>query len=394
MKIEECRADFPITRDLVYLDSAATSLTPKPVVQAMVEYDLRYRANVGRGVHRLTTVATHRYRDARDAVRSFIGGENGTLAMTRNTTEAIGMVAAGLAWRKGDRVVTTLLEHHSNLLPWLRLREQGVEVEIVRPNADGHLDLADLEAAVRDETRLVAVTHASNVLGTVLPVREIAGICHDRGARLLVDAAQSVPHLPVDVAAIGCDYLCFSGHKMLGPTGTGGLWMREPDLEPLFVGGGAIESVTPDGYVLSPGEQRYEAGTPPIAGTIGLGRAVAYLRDIGMDTVRRHEEHLAARLIDGLAALDGVRVPGADAETEQIGVVSFTVERMHPHEVAQVLDEAAAVLVRSGDHCCMPLMRHLGLPHGTVRASTYIYTAREEIDMLIATVEEISRRVV
>ena len=394
MKIEDCRVDFPITRDLIYLDSAATSLTPKPVVQAMVDYDLRYRANVGRGVHRLAAVATHRYRDARDAVKSFIGGEGGTLAVTRNTTEAIGAVAAGITWQKGDRVVTTLLEHHSNLLPWLRLRKRGVAVDIVRPDAGGGLDLADLEAAVRDETRLVAVTHASNVLGTVLPVREIAGICRDRGARLLVDGAQSVPHIPIDVADIGCDYFCFSGHKMLGPTGTGGLWMREPDLEPLFVGGGSIGSATADGYTLAPGEERYEAGTPPVAGSIGLARAAAYLQEIGMDAVRRHEERLAARLIDGLAALDGVAVVGADAPGNRIGVVSFTVEGMHPHEVAQVLDEAAAVLVRSGHHCCQPLMEHLGLPAGTVRASTYIYTTKEEIDTLIATVEEISRRAV
>ena len=394
MRIEDCRADFPITRDLIYLDSAATSLTPKPVVQATVEYDLRYRANVGRGIHRLAVVATHRYRDAHDAIKSFIGGEGGTLAMTRNTTEAIGAVAAGIPWQKGDRVVTTLLEHHSNLLPWLRLRERGVAVDVVRPDAAGVLDLADLEAAIRDETRLVAVTHASNVLGTVLPVREIAGICRDRGARLLVDGAQSVPHIPIDVADIGCDYFCFSGHKMLGPTGTGGLWLREPDLEPLFVGGGSIESATADGYTLAPGEERYEAGTPPVAGTIGLARAAAYLQKIGMDAVRRHEERLTARLIDGLAALDGVTVAGLDAGSDRIGVVSFTVEGMHPHEVAQVLDEAAAVLVRSGHHCCQPLMEHLGLPEGTVRASTYIYTTKEEIDTLIATVEEISRRAI
>ncbi|PKL62858.1 MAG: cysteine desulfurase [Methanomicrobiales archaeon HGW-Methanomicrobiales-2] len=394
MKIEDCRADFPITRDLIYLDSAATSLTPTPVVEAMVEYDLRYRANVGRGVHRLAAVATHRYRDARDAIKSFVGGDGGTLAVTRNTTEAIGMVAAGLAWQKGDRVVTTLLEHHSNLLPWLRLRERGVAVDIVRPDAGGSLDLADLEAAIRDDTRLVAVTHASNVLGTVLPVHEIAGICRDRGARLLVDGAQSVPHIPVDVAGIGCDYFCFSGHKMLGPTGTGGIWMRRPDLEPLFVGGGSIESATADGYTLARGEERYEAGTPPIAGTIGLARAAAYLREIGMGAVRRHEERLAIRLIDGLAALDGVTVVGADTPGDRIGVVSFAVEGMHPHEVAQVLDEASAVLVRSGHHCCQPLMEHLGLPDGTVRASTYIYTTRDEIETMIATVEELSRRVI
>jgi cysteine desulfurase/selenocysteine lyase len=393
MRLEDCRADFPLTRDLIYLDSAATSLTPKPVIQAMVGYDLRYRANVGRGVHRLTTIATHRYRDARDSIRSFIGGEGGAIAITRNTTEAIGMVAAGLPWKQGDRVVTTLLEHHSNLLPWLRLRKRGVEVDIVRPDAEGSLEIADLEAAVRDGTRLIAITHASNVLGTVIPVDEIARVCHDHGARLLVDGAQSVPHLPVDVSRIGCDYFCFSGHKMLGPTGTGALWMREPDIEPLLVGGGSIANVTADDYTLAPDEGRYEAGTPPVAGTIGFARAAAYLREIGMETVHRHDERLSARLIEGLSEVEGVRVLGAEVEGERIGVVSFTVDGLHPHEVAQILDEAAAVLVRSGHHCSQPLMEHLGLPEGTVRASTHIYNTEEEIDTMIATVEEIARRV-
>lgn len=393
MKIEECRADFPITREFVYLDSAATSLTPEPVVHSMAEYDLRYRANVGRGVHRLSVVATQRYLNARDAIASFIGGEKGALAITKNTTEAINMVAAGLPWKPGDRVVTTLLEHHSNLLPWLRLRERGVKVDVVRPDREGSLDLADLEAAVGPRTRLVAVTQASNVLGTVLPVRSIAEICRDRNVRLLVDGSQSAPHIPVDVAGLGCDYFCFSGHKMLGPTGTGGLWMRRPDLEPLLVGGGIVETATADSYALVSGGQRYEAGTPPIAGTIGLARAAAYLKELGMETVRRHEAQLTRRLINGLAGIDGVKVVGPDADGERIGVVSFTVEGMHPHEVAHILDEAAAVLVRSGDHCCMPLMRHLGLRHGTVRASPYLYNTAEEIDVLIATVEEISRMV-
>lgn len=393
MRLEDCRADFPLTRDLIYLDSAATSLTPKPVIQAMVGYDLRYRANVGRGVHRLTTIATHRYRDARDSIRSFIGGEGGAIAITRNTTEAIGMVAAGLPWKQGDRVVTTLLEHHSNHLPWLRLRERGVEVDIVRPDAEGSLEIADLEAAVRDGTRLVAITHASNVLGTVIPVDEIARVCHDHGARLLVDGAQSAPHLPIDVSRMGCDYFCFSGHKMLGPTGTGALWMRKPDIEPLLVGGGSIANVTADDYTLAPDEGRYEAGTPPVAGTIGFARAAAYLREIGMETVHRHDERLSARLIEGLSEVEGVRVLGAEVEGERIGVVSFTVDGLHPHEVAQILDEAAAVLVRSGHHCSQPLMEHLGLPEGTVRASTHIYNTEEEIDTMIATVEEIARRV-
>ena len=392
---DEIRKDFPILGDIIYLDNAATSFSPEPVVEAAVEFEHRYRANVGRGVHRLTRIATQRYWHAHEKVARFIGGEAGVTVFTKNATEAINMVAQGLSWKPGDRVVTTILEHHSNLLPWRALGKQGVALDVIGIDADYSLDLAALEETLAGGgVRLVAVTHASNVLGTVLPVREIAGICRDRGARLLVDGAQSAPHLPVDVAAIGCDYFCFSGHKMLGPTGTGGLWMREPDLEPLFVGGGSIESATADGYTLAPGEERYEAGTPPIAGTIGLARAAGYLRGIGMEEVRRHEERLSARLIDGLAALDRVTVVGADAGSERIGVVSFTVEGMHPHEVAQVLDEASAVLVRSGHHCCQPLMEHLGVFFFNVRASTEIYTTTEEIDMLIATIEELSRRAV
>ncbi|MDO8842639.1 aminotransferase class V-fold PLP-dependent enzyme, partial [Methanocalculus sp.] len=327
------------------------------------------------------------------AIASFIGGGVGTTVMTKNTTEAIGIVASGLPWKKGDRVVTTALEHHSNLLPWLRLREIGVIVDIIMPDESGWVNPAAFEEAVTDETRLVAVTHASNVLGTLLPISEIAGICHDHGAELLVDGAQSVPHIPIDVEEIGCDYLCFSGHKMLGPTGTGILWMREMTPEPLLIGGGSIDAASLDEYTLAEDYRRYEGGTPPIGGMIGLGRAVKYLESIGMKEVRRHEERLTRRLLDGLSGIDGVVVPGLDNPGDRIGVVSFTVEGMHPHEVAHILDEASGIMVRSGDHCCKPLMGHLNLPEGTVRASTYIYTTDEEIDLLLRTIEEIERMV-
>ncbi len=393
MIADTIRSDFPITDDLIYLDSAATSLMPRQVAEAISEYDLRYRANIGRSVHRLSVIATQRYLDAHDRIASFIGGESGTTVITKNTTEAIGIVASGIHWKKGDRVVTTALEHHSNLLPWLRLRKRGVIVDVIMPDADGLIDIGAFEAAITDETRLVAITYASNVLGSLLPVRKIAQICQEHGAELLVDGAQSVPHLPIDVKDLGCDYLCFSGHKMLGPTGTGVLWMKEMALEPLLTGGGSVEQASVDGYTYLGDYRRYEGGTPPIGGTIGLGKAVWYLESIGMKNIKRHEEHLSRRLLNGLLDIDGVTVYGSENPNDRIGVVSFTISGMHPHDVAHILDEAADIMVRSGDHCCKPLMDLLALPEGTVRASTYIYTTDEEIDLLLKTLEEITRMV-
>ncbi|KKG18164.1 aminotransferase class V [Methanosarcina sp. 2.H.T.1A.6] len=391
MKIEDCMADFQIPRHLHYMDNAATSLIPEPVIASMNEYDRYYRANVGRGMHRLTRVATQKYQDAHDSVSGFIGGKEGTTVFTRNTTEAINMVAAGLDWKPGDRVVTTIMEHHSNLLPWLRLRQKGVEVAVVYPGREGVFDIEAFDEAITADTKLVAVNHASNVLGTVQPVREIAAICKERGAYFLVDGAQSVPHFPVNAQETGCDFLCFSGHKMLGPTGIGVLWMREAVISPLMVGGGTVEDVTTKGYTLTGGYKRYEAGTPHISGAIGLARAVKYLESLGMDAIFRHEQKLTERLLSGLAGIDNVTIYGPQDTKNRIGVVSFNVGRVHPHEIAYLLDERAAVLVRSGDHCCIPLMRYLGLENGTVRASLYLYNTLEEVDLLIETIEEIAR---
>jgi cysteine desulfurase/selenocysteine lyase len=394
MDVGEARKDFPLMNDLIYLDSASTSLCPVPVIRAVEEYEMHYRANVGRGVHRLAMVATQKYADAHSKVAGFIGAKEGLTVFTRNTTEAINMVACGLHWEKGDRIVTTLLEHHSNFLPWLRLKKKyGVELSVVEPEPDGTIDTARFGEVIDENTRLVAVSHASNVLGSVISPKEIAKTCHQTGARLLVDGAQSVPHMPVDVADLGCDYLCFSGHKMLGPTGTGVLWMKKPDLSPLFVGGGMIADVTTDSYTEVTGYQRYEAGTPAIGAGIGLGKAAGYLDGIGMAQVKAHEEQLATIMIRGLSAIDGVTVYGPGPGDHRIGVVSFTVEGVHPHDVAHILDEAAGIMVRSGEHCCIPLMRFLGTNQGTVRASLHLYNNAEDIEQLIMTVEEISRMV-
>lgn len=402
MRIEDCMTDFQIPKHLHYMDSAATSLIPEPVIAAMNEYDRHYRANVGRGMHRLTRVATQRYQDAHDSIDSFIGGEKGITVFTKNTTEAINMVALGLDWQPGDRIVTTIIEHHSNLLPWLRLRQKGAKVAVVEPGLDGVFNIDVFEEAINANTKLVTVSHVSNVLGTVQPISEIAALCKEHGAYFLVDAAQSVPHFTIKAHDSGCDFLCFSGHKMLGPTGTGVLWIRDESiasaLSPLIIGGGTVEEVTNEGYTLTEGYQRFEGGTPNIAGAIGLAQAAKYLENIGMDAVCKHEQKLTKRLLEGLMDLDHVTVYGptdikAGNIKNRIGVVSFNIKGIHPHEIAYLLDERAGILVRSGDHCCIPLMRYLGLANGTVRASLYLYNTLEEIDLLLETLETIARMV-
>jgi len=388
---EAIRRDFPLLSDIIYLDNAATSLSPEPVIQSMIEFERNYRANVGRGVHRLTQIASQRYWHAHEKVSEFIGGRAGMTVFTRNTTESINMVAQGLSWKSGDRVVSTILEHHSNLLPWYHLDLRGVATDIIGIGDNYALDLAALESAITDTTRLVAVTHASNVLGVITPIREIAKICHDRGVLLLVDMAQTVPHMPVDVSRLGCDFCAFSGHKLLGPTGTGVLWMKEPVIEPLLLGGGVVEDITGSHYVLSEGYQRYEAGTGNIAGGIGLGVAVDYLKKAGMERIQEHEQALTTRVIEGLRRFDRVHLYSPEKPEERVGVVSFTIDGIHPHEIAQRVDEMADIMIRSGHHCCIPLMRSLGLPDGTARVSLGPYNTESDVDLFLATIEEIVR---
>lgn len=392
LNVKRIRDDFPILADISYMDNAATSLSPEQVISSTNDFERHYRSNVGRGVHRLTSMASQKYWYAHQKIARFIGGENGTTVLTKNTTEAINMVACGTSWSKGDNVVSSILEHHSNFLPWIRLRKMGVDVSVIRADTHGSFDLGDFEHTINENTRMVAITHASNVLGNLLPVKEIASICHENGAKLLVDGAQTVPHVPLDVNELGCDYLCFSGHKMLGPTGTGVLWMKEPDIQPMIVGGGMIENVSVNDYTLASGYEQYEAGTPNISGAIGLARAVEYLEDIGMDKIKKHESRITKRLLEGLYDLKGITVYGPEDNCRKIGVVSFNVEGLHPHEVAHILDEGAGIMVRSGEHCCQPLMEHMGLDNGTVRASLYLYNNEEEVDLLIATMEELTRR--
>lgn len=392
VNLDKIRSDFPILKDVIYMDSASTSLTPEPVLETMLKYYREYNANVGRGVHRLSQMAQQRYNDAHKKVASFIGAQEGDLIFTRNTTESINMVSQGLRWKRGDKVVTTIAEHHSNFLPWLRLRKDGVDLDIIKPEGNGSFGVSDFEKAIDAKTRVVAVAHVTNVMGTVLPVKEISEICQDRGALLLVDGAQSVPHMFTSVKDLGCDFLCFSGHKMLGPKGTGVLWTRQR-IEPLLVGGGMVEDVSTEGFETQKGYEGFEAGTPNISGGIGLGRAADYLVEAGMDEVEAHEEELANRLLNGLCDIKGVDVYGPQNTRDRSGIVSFTVRGLAPHDVALMLDHASNIMVRSGHHCCIPLMRHLGLKEGTIRASLYLYNTKDEIDRLLGTAEEISKMV-
>lgn len=394
MNFAEIKTDFPILNDIIYMDSASTSLTPEPVLNVVSKYYREYNANVGRGVHRLSQVASQKYKDVHRKIADFIGANEEEVIFTKNTTEAINTVASGLRWKKGDKVVTTLIEHHSNFLPWLRLKSLGVELDIVKPDKNGKFNVSDFKEVIDDKTRLVAVTHVSNVLGTITPIEEISAICEKKNALLLVDGAQSVPHIHVDVRNLGCNFLCFSGHKMLGPTGTGILWMKEDffgRLEPLNFGGGMIDDVSLNGYELTKGYERFEGGTPNIAGVIGFGRAIDYLKKIGMDKIKDHEAKLTERLLEGLLEIKRVEIYGSLNSKERIGLVSFNIKDLNSHDVALMLDEASNIMVRSGHLCCMPLMKYFGLKEGAVRVSLYLYNTEEEVDTFLETVKEIAK---
>jgi len=396
--VEEVRKDFPILETgVIYLDNTASSLTPEPVLQKMLEFYRQYRANVERGIHRLSQKASEEYERAHAKVADFINAKSDSeIVMTRNTTEGINIVANGLKWKKGDKIVTSLIEHHSNFIVWLRVKNRyGVDLEIVEPSkpiVHGLLDPADFEKLIDDKTKLVTVTHVSNVLGVITPVKEITEIAHEHGAYVLVDGAQSVPHMKVDVQKIGCDFLAFSGHKMCAPTGSGALYIREElaeEVEPLCIGGGTIADVGLDYYKLEKPPTRFEAGTPAIAEAIGLGAAVDYLSRIGMEKIEKHEKELTKQAYEGLSVLPKVEVYGPKPEYK-ISITSFNVGDLNPHDVALALDVSANIMVRSGHHCALPLTKSLIRKPGSVRASTYFYNTKEEIDKLISTVREIA----
>jgi cysteine desulfurase/selenocysteine lyase len=403
LDVEAIRADFPIlTRTvrngnpLIYLDSGATSQKPVQVLDAERSFYELHNSAAHRGTHLLGEEATDAYEGARAKVAAFLGAQPGEVVFTKNATEAINLVAYAMSNATltagserfrvlpGDEILITEMEHHANLVPWQQLCERtGAALRWLGVTPDGRLDLDRLDAMITGRTKIVAVTHQSNVTGTIPPVAEIAHAAHDKGVLVLADAAQSVPHQPVDVAALGVDFLVFSGHKMLGPYGIGVLFGRAELLEampPFLTGGSMIEVVRMEGSTFLPPPQRFEPGVPPVAEAAGLAAAVDYLSDLGMGNVAAHEESLTAHALDALREINGVRILGPDTTKDRGGAVAFDVEGVHPHDVGQVLDELG-IAVRTGHHCAWPLHRALGVQAST-RATFYVYNAHDEVEAL------------
>ncbi|MEV6925756.1 cysteine desulfurase [Dactylosporangium sp. NPDC051485] len=407
--VETVRKDFPILdrtvngHPLVYLDSGNTSQKPRQVIDAVREHYERHNANVARSVHTLGTESTEAFEGAREKIAGFIGATTAAeIVFTKNSTEAINLVAHAfsataddprLRLGPGDEIVVTEMEHHSNIVPWQLLAQRtGATLRWFGLTDEGRLDLSDIDELINPRTKLVAFVHYSNILGTINPVELLVAKAREVGALVLLDGSQSVPHVPVDAAALGADFIAFTGHKMLGPTGIGALWGRFEllDAMPPFLGGGSmIETVSMTGTTFMPPPARFEAGTPPIAQAVGLGAAVDYLAAIGMDNVVAHEKAITAYALDALRSVPGVRIIGPESTVDRGATISFTVEGVHPHDVGQILDDGG-VQVRVGHHCARPTCVRFGVP-ATTRASFYLYTTTDEIDALIRGVERVRK---
>ena len=403
LDVKAIRKDFPILerevygKPLVYLDNAATSQKPRSVIQALVDYYEGYNSNVHRGVHALSMEATDRYEEARAKVAGFINADSSeSIIWTRNTTEGINLVANTWAMdeiKAGDEIVVTQMEHHSNLVPWQKVaREKGASLRILPLTEDGTLDLGQLDSYITPRCKLLAFVHVSNSLGTINPVNELVSRARSVGASVLIDAAQSVPHLPVDVQDLDCDFLAFSGHKMLGPTGIGVLYVKREVLErmePFLRGGEMVLEVWNDRATWNDLPMRFEAGTPNIADAIALGVAIDYLEALGMDNVREHEIQLTKYGLDAFKELEEIDVFGPSDPHLRGGVISFHHSDIHPHDLGTVLDRQG-IAIRTGHHCTMPLMRSMDVV-ATARASFYIYNTEEEVDLLVDGLKQVLR---
>ena len=397
--VAHVRRDFPILsrsvhgKPLVYLDNGATSQKPQAVIEALSRYYREENANIHRGVHFLSERATAAYEEARQKIQAFINAAHKEeIIFVRGTTEAVNLVAQSYgrsALKAGDEIIISAIEHHSNIVPWQMLREQtGAGLRVIPINHDGELVLDEYRRLLNDKTKIVSVTHVSNALGTVAPVHEIVAAAHDRGIPVMLDGAQAVPHLKVNVQELGCDFYAFSGHKMFGPTGVGVLYGRRELLDkmPPYQGGGdMISLVTFEKTHYNVLPYKFEAGTPNIAGGIGLGAAVDYLQRLAWEQVVAHEEDLLAYATEKLAVIDGLRIIGT--AKEKVGVLSFVFDKIHAHDVGTILDQEG-VAVRAGHHCAMPVMQRFGVP-ATTRASLAFYNTRDEIDVLANAIQSV-----
>lgn len=394
LDVVRIRKDFPIftrtIRDgkkLVYLDSGATSQKPQSVIDAEIDFYTNHNAAAHRGAHQLAEEATEAIESARQIVADFLGGDVDEIVFTKSATESLNLLAYSYTSliTKDDSIVVTEMEHHANLIPWQQLGERtGATLKWFEVDSEGRLDLSKIDSVITDDTKIVALTHQSNVLGTINPLEAIVARAHEVGAVVVLDACQSVPHMPINVAELNIDYLTFSGHKAVGPTGVGVLWGRSELLEmlpPFLFGGSMIETVTMTSATWAPAPRKFEAGVPNMAQIVGLGAALKYLSKIGMDEIFLHEVELGAYLIKRLSEIEGLRIVGPQQMQARGGTVSFTFGDIHPHDLGQYLD-AQGIAVRTGHHCAWPLTRKLGVP-ATTRASLYFYNDESDVDALI-----------
>ena len=394
LDVARIRKDFPIFtrtirdgRKLVYLDSGATSQKPQSVIDAEIDFYTNHNAAAHRGAHQLAEEATEAMESARQIVADFLGGDGDEIVFTKSATESLNLLAYSYTSliTKDDSIVVTEMEHHANLIPWQQLGERtGATLKWFEVDSEGRLDLSKIDSVITEDTKIVALTHQSNVLGTINPLEAIVARAHEVGAVVVLDACQSVPHMPINVAQLNIDYLTFSGHKAVGPTGVGVLWGRSELLEmlpPFLFGGSMIETVTMTSATWAPAPRKFEAGVPNMAQIVGLGAALNYLSKIGMDEIFLHEVELGTYLIKRLSEIEGLRIVGPQQMQARGGTVSFTFGDIHPHDLGQYLD-AQGIAVRTGHHCAWPLTRKLGVP-ATTRASLYFYNDESDVDALI-----------
>ncbi|WP_435620307.1 cysteine desulfurase [Thermoanaerobacterium thermosulfurigenes] len=401
LKIKE---DFPVLKTaphgkkLIYFDNAATTQKPTYVIDALSKYYKEYNANVYRSPHYLSALSTEAYEEARDAVRRFINAKSSeSIVFTRNATESINLVAYTWGLKhigEGDVIVLTIAEHHSNILPWQMVAEKkGAKLKYVHLDENSRLDLDEFKSILKDEkVKLVALQHSSNVLGIINPVYEIVNLSHENGAKVLIDGAQSIPNMKIDVEKLGCDFYAFSGHKMMGPMGIGVLYIKEDlldDIPPFLSGGEMIDEVFEDHYTFAPSPLKFEAGTPNVEGAYGLMKAIEYVEKIGLDNILKHEQEITEYALEKLSKIDYVKLYGPKDAKDRTGIISFNVENVHPHDVATILDQDG-IAVRSGHHCCQPLMRYLGVP-ATVRASFYVYNDKSEVDAFVDGLKDVRK---
>ncbi|MFB3160040.1 cysteine desulfurase [Neobacillus sp. 179-J 1A1 HS] len=400
MNIKEIKEQFPILNQhvnghpLVYLDSSATSQKPKAVIDALDSYYKNYNSNVHRGVHTLGTKATDAYEGAREKVKNFINAkETAEIIFTKGTTASLNLVAQCYVrefLKEGDEILITPMEHHSNLIPWQQAaKKTGAILKYIPLSIDGTINLNDVAESITANTKIVSITHVSNVLGTINPIKEIAKLVHEHGAVICVDAAQSAPHLKVDVQDLDCDFLAISAHKMAGPTGIGVLYGKRKLLEkmiPYEYGGEMIDFVDLYDSTWKELPWKFEGGTPIIAGAIGLGAAIEFLEQIGLDHIRLHEEKLVNFALEQLLAVDGISIYGPDQPEQRSGLITFNVNNIHSHDLATILD-SKGIAIRAGHHCCQPLMKWLNVS-ATARASFYLYNTEEDVDLLVNAIKK------